>query len=916
MKEIRRKQLPAALVQALGAGVALSVVATSVHAQQAQRVEKIEVTGSNIKRVDQETVAPVEIITRDQIERTGQATVAEVLRNIPSNTGGSFGESFANSFASGAAGISLRGLGQKTTLVLLNGRRTAGYGFAQNLQDSFVDLNSIPSSAVERIEILKDGASAIYGSDAIAGVVNIILRKDYKGLEVGGTVGQFEGKHDYRFNVTGGAGDLARDRWSAFGTFDYYKRDHLLMSESDFGASRDFREYPGGRNFNSLTGGGTWTPLTSTGALSTTVRRAITECEQNGGHLYSAAQAVEAGLLASTSALNTPTNSWCGLDTNKYLSALPGTERYGFLGRVTREFSPSATGYVELGVSRVENFQIFTPPFWAGTTALQQTSAGLRPFTYNANFAPGSAGNPFTTNARFSGNEPEFGTRDQETVSDTVRILAGLTYTIKSWDLDSAVGYSRNEIDQDNLNRQTKTGVSNALGITSAVQPPIPLSTTAQYNLDRPSTNSATLRNSMLANVKREGTSELQFIDTKASTELFKMAGGSMALALGGEYRKEDLNDKPDALASSGEVLGQGITATNASRSNYAFYAEASLPFTRTLEAQIAGRYDHYSDYGSSSTPKVGLKWKAMDSLLLRANWGKGFRAPTLPEISPSVATFFQQVNDPFTGATGVQISGVFAGNPNLVAEKSESTTAGFIFEPNQNFSVGMNYYKIDWKNIVTSQSFQGIVNDDAASRLAGGPGDPRVLRDPTTGQIVTVFNNYINVASTVTDGLDLEARYRINTEMGRWTTRVNVTYVDSFKEDGTQVAGTNGGTNTIPRTRGQLAVDWDYRALSTTFAMNYVRGYAQQLLAGTFFTPMDPRLQTQVYPDRVPSYTTFDVFGKYQITKNLSVSAAVRNLTSEMPPYDPGFSSTFIYDFSMYDLRGRQYSLGLKYTM
>src|SRR4029079_19217327 len=134
-------------------------------------------------RVDQETVAPVDIITREQIDRTGQATVAEVLRNIPANTGGSFSESFTNSFAPAASGISLRGLGQKTTLVLLNGRRVTGFGFAQQLQDTFVDLNSIPASAVERVEILKDGASAIYGSDAIAGVVNIILRKDFHGIE-------------------------------------------------------------------------------------------------------------------------------------------------------------------------------------------------------------------------------------------------------------------------------------------------------------------------------------------------------------------------------------------------------------------------------------------------------------------------------------------------------------------------------------------------------------------------------------------------------------------------------------------------------------------------------------------------------------------------------------------------------------
>ena len=145
-------------------------------------MQRVEITGSNIKRIDAETVAPVEVITREEIERSGQPTIADVLRNLPANTGGSFGESFSNSFAPGAAGISLRGLGQKTTLVLINSRRVTGYGFAQNLQDTFVDLNSIPSSAVERVEILKDGASAIYGSDAIAGVVNIIMRRDYQRL--------------------------------------------------------------------------------------------------------------------------------------------------------------------------------------------------------------------------------------------------------------------------------------------------------------------------------------------------------------------------------------------------------------------------------------------------------------------------------------------------------------------------------------------------------------------------------------------------------------------------------------------------------------------------------------------------------------------------------------------------------------
>ena len=907
MKQIKRKKLPSALVQALGAGVAVSVMATAAHAQQAQRVEKIEVTGSNIKRVDQETVAPVEIITREQIERTGQATVAEVLRNIPANSGGSFGESFSNSFAPGAAGISLRGLGQKTTLVLLNGRRTAGYGFAQNLQDSFVDLNSIPTSAVERIEILKDGASAIYGSDAIAGVVNIILRRDFKGLEVSGQAGYFEGKHDYRFNATAGWGDLSRDRWSAFATLDYYKRDHLMLSETDFGSSRDYRQYPGGRNFQSLTAGGTWRELNPNGSLSNN-HRASSECVQHGGFVLTGPQAVERGLLASTSPLALATNTFCGKDINSQLSALPQTERIGLISRFNKEFSANVSGYAELGLSRVENYQVFTAPLWV-TTALEPVpGAGLRPFAYTANFAPGAAGNPFASNARWIGNIQSFGTRDSELVSDTVRVLAGLTYSFRNWDFDSAVGFSRNEIQSDALNRSLKSGMSAALGIPSTPQPPVPLVTNSAINLDRQSEIPAVVRDSILATIRRESTSELKFVDTKASTELWRMAGGSVGLALGAEFRNEKLNDRPDANAAGGQVLGQGITATDGKRDNYAFYAEASLPLTRAIELSVAGRYDHYSDYGTSTTPKAGIKFRATDAILLRANWGKGFRAPTLPEISPSVATFFVQVNDPVTGLNNVQISGVFAGNPDLKAEESESTTAGIIFEPNQNFSVGVNYYRIDWTNIVLAPDFQGIVDI----------GDPtRVIRDPVTGNIVTVFNNYINASKTLTSGWDLEARLRTNLGVGRLTTRMTLAYVDSFVQDDVEYAGNNGqGTSTLPRTRGQLAFDWDSGPLSATFATNYIRHYREDRLAASFFTPGDPRFQNQVHPTRIPTYVTYDLFAKYQLTRNLSIQGSIINIHNELPFVSAGYDATNNYDVSLFDVRGRQFRLGLTWRM
>ena len=505
--KFRYSPVALAVFAALGSA-GLTPVAAQQAQPQAQSLERVTITGTNIRRTDQETVAPVEIITREQIERSGQPTIADVIRTIPQNLGGSFSESFSNSFAPGASGISLRGLGQKTTLVLLNGRRTSGYGFAQNLQDTFVDFNSIPTSAIERVEILKDGASAIYGSDAIAGVINIILRKDYQGIEAGGSVGFTDGGNDYRANLTMGFGELGKDKFNVFGVFDYYKRDELLMSDIKFGENgRDFRgQEDGGRNLSSLTGGGTWAQGNN--------RRAISECTQYGGQVLNFNQAVQAGLIntgvsgTGNSALNLPNNTWCQYNTNKRLSALPETERFGFLGRGTYDFSSTTQAFAEFGYSKVDTSQTFTAPFFAGTTGLQPTSTGLRPFTYNVTSAPGSAGNPFPANATYQGSNQALGSRDSEISSDTYRALAGLRYQAWGWDFESALGWNKNEVESIGTNRLSKPGTSAAFGVSTAPQPPTPVSTNSSYNLDRPSTTAAAGQ-SMLIDVPRTAESTL-----------------------------------------------------------------------------------------------------------------------------------------------------------------------------------------------------------------------------------------------------------------------------------------------------------------------------------------------------------------------------------------------------------------------
>ena len=388
----RQRQISLAVMALCAGGIAVPAVAQQ---QQPQQMQRVEITGSNIKRIEAETVAPVDVISRQEIERSGQPTIAEVLRNLPANSGSSFSESFSNSFAPGAAGISLRGIGQKTTLVLINGRRVTGYGFAQNLQDTFVDLNAIPSSAVERVEILKDGASAIYGSDAIAGVVNIIMRRDFRGVEATGSVGRASGENDYGATITAGWGDIGTNKFNVFGVLDYYKRGEILFEDTKFGGNRDYRGEAGGRNFNSLFAGGTFRQLTATGGLSTNYQ-AISACKEGA---ITGTEALALG-LTSSAATGAATNTFCPQHTNKLLSALPGTERLGFLGRGTYEISPAMTAFVEVGLGRNKTDQTFTNAGFGSTglaTALDPTAAGLQAYSLAINLAPGVAGNPFTT---------------------------------------------------------------------------------------------------------------------------------------------------------------------------------------------------------------------------------------------------------------------------------------------------------------------------------------------------------------------------------------------------------------------------------------------------------------------------------------------------------------------------------------
>jgi iron complex outermembrane recepter protein len=884
MKQNRRI-LSLAVAQCLATTCAISLTVPQAFAQTsadlaAQKVEKIEVTGSNIKRVDAETVAPVQVITREDIERSGKLTIAEVIRELPTNNN-SFNETFTNSFSPGSSGVSMRGLGMKATLVLINGRRMANYGFAQNLQDTFVDLNSIPTSAIERVEILMDGASAIYGADAIGGVVNIILRKDYKGVQLsasGGT-GSEKGMNEYRASITAGFGDLGRDRFNVLGVLDFYSRDLLLRSERKWTASGDTSEFPGG----SLQGWTAGAATLVTGTINGTTGRMAIAPNCPPGTVRRAATDFDRRRVGQFV---------CARNTADLQTLFPESDRVGFLGRGTFDISERLTAFAEVMYSKNKSFQTFTPTFVPSTQVNQVNGQSL---TTSVVLPVGHINNSDSVARQLQYTFFELGGRNSDIETDAHRALAGIKGSAGTWDWEASVGTAESETKNINYNRINRFLVTPAF--------------VASYNFASPDlAQAAALRITPV----RVAKSKLKAVDFKTSSELMQLPAGPLGFATGFEYRRESLQDRPDAFIASGSVMGQGGTETDGSRNNKAWFGELSVPLLKNVEAQLALRRDDYSDFGSKTSPKVGVKWTVTPQFLLRATSSRGFRAPTLPEVAPSRATAFTGVFDPVLGVPIPSVAATIESNPTLKAETSQSHNFGIVFEPSKNFNVGLDYYNIRINDTIQIPG-QFIVNRAAA-------GDPRyvnrVIRD-AGGNIVAIIVEYVNLDFIETSGIELDTNYSFSALGGKFTLGARYAYIIKFNQvDGpggpvANAVDTNADLiigSSYPRYKGSVSATFRKGAWLTSATYRYVHSTDQVVL----FSP--PLREGGTAPQaRVGAHFDVDLFLSYEGIKNLKLTGSVRNALNKRPPYDPSFSSGI--DFTQFDARGRFFTVGATYT-
>jgi iron complex outermembrane receptor protein len=907
MKKIKRNKLQRALVEALGSGVALALFATAAHAQQPQKGEKIEVTGSNIKRVDTEGPAPVQVITRDEILKSGQRDLAELLRGISAASAGSQLDQTSNSFSNGAQTVSLRGLGSAATLLLVNGRRLTPSAYADpNTGNSTVyNLNAIPLDAIERIEVLKDGASAIYGSDAMAGVVNIILRRDYRGGEASASYSTNRDRMwtNYRGAATLGFGDLSKDKFNVLGSFEHYHRDPVNIKE--------LKNVP----VEDLVRLGAWrTTQSANGFPANYFRENVL-----GNGNFNTFVAFDRNCPAQQVIANR-----CRYDLYNDVNNSFKQDRDSAYFRGTWDVLPHLSAFGEFMYSRVKSDYFSTPPSFSNVISVWGTATGsLR--QYRLILPVGHPDNPTTVPVAAAYTFSDVGRRTSLQTNETYRTLLGLKGTAAGWDFETGLLRMSNQREDQNGGYLYFPSLQAAVNDRS-------------YRVDG-RTNSPEVLARVGTTFAEEGEATVTSWDLRASKELFQMAGGPFAIAAGLEARKEEMKISPDAKIIAGDIVGRGTTAADGDRNVTAFYAEVAVPFMKGLETQLALRTEHYSDFGNSTTPKVGVKWLAAPELALRGTWAKGFRAPALTQISESsVQAFNNGVRDPLRcptfDATNRDCSTSFASyikaNPDLKPEKSDNFTAGFIFSPTRNASVSVDYWNIRRKDQIDRFSSTYIL-----AREAQFPG--AIVRDPNpatwlpgvpnSGPIFAANRQFFNLAETKTSGIDIDASLLNNLgEAGKLNTTFNGTYLISYKyavaktDPLVEQAGTIGGpSDALPRFRGNIASTWSRGPYAVTSRINYVRGWfnggggTATQGGGCFFSPnqlIDPSC-------RVKPWTTWDLGFVYSGIKNLDISLLVRNVQDKTAPFDANYELTTFNGFNpvFHNALGRYFTVGLRYT-
>lgn len=871
---------------ALAALLASAAIPTLVQAQAARgsadasstAVDELVVTGTNIRGAAAKGFNPVQVIGVEEVRTSGKVTVADLLRSISANTGNSTNETSNSGWASGSAGIGLRGLSQKNTLVLLNGRRVANYGFPSNgLSDTFVNLNALPLVAVQRMEVLKDGASAIYGSDAVAGVVNIITRQNFQGVEGGGAFGTSgEGGLDtWRGKLVGGIGDLDQDRFNVLFSVEAYTRDRLDQDERDLTRSGVYTGQPGGR----------WNGWSAKGARFLV--------NGTSAPFLDAAGNCPTGMVRTASApIDGLAGETCAINLSPYTTLIPSTDRYQGYVSGTYRVSDDVELFGEAVYSYIKGASIFgSSPYFTlegGRFALNAATGLAEPVS---NLLP--AANPYNPYGVATPIEYTFfdlGQSLKTNVSKAYRVLGGLRGKNDRFDWEFAAFASASD------ERETvAAGFANRWALADALA-------NGTLNLHQPEETPKAVLDAIRLSTVRPAKSELYGADFKISGELFALPAGPIGYAAGVEYRNESLVSRNPWQIDAGLQIRPAIAAVDGEREVLAGYVEANIPILSTLELQVAGRGDHYSDFGGAFSPKAGVRWRPSDKITLRASASRGFRAPSLSENSASTNISYGTVVDPFDpDLPGSRQSPTFftVGNTDLDPERTRSFNVGAVLTPWRGSLISIDWYKIKLSNLVGTGNTTSIVQGN-------NPAD--VIRD-SRGKLVAVYNRYQNLAELTTSGLDIELGQKLSTQAyGDFTVSTAYTHVFDYRRPVTpggalvNYAGNNRGA-VLPADKATTRLGWRISDLDANLTWYHTSGY-----------DLIPSVAGQ---SRVDAYDQVDLYLGWSGFRTVTLYAKIENIFDQAPPHDANFPGIRApYDFSQYDLRGRYFQVGFDYRL
>lgn len=886
----------------IGLTLTLASYAQETDEEPSRELDKIVVTGYHIKRFGSDGPAPVVVFDQQNFDAAGVNTLSEFARYLPYNAPNS-NRTFGN--ITGTSNFNLRGLGQDETLTLVNGRRVAPFAFAagggpenSGGTELFVDINAIPLAAIERIEILKDGASALYGSEAVAGVVNIILRKHYDGLEFDAAyLSTTEGDHDEAtVSITGGWNSSDT---SLVGTLSYFDRSPLHDRERPYLADLDFSARGGRAPGSPYSSPPTifFTPSQSTFDPACPEEDLVAE-----RHLF-------------------PTGEQCAFNFLQFTDHIVDSERVGGSFLAGHELGEAIALYGELLASRNEYKAEIAPTVLAPSPSV--------PFFFVPSYHPH---NPFEQDIAILYRALDAGQRTSETESTSWRAVVGIEVATAGWDWDASVSWSRNEVDLLQRNYIRGPEFQNALcGLDGTGDFENDFQAAACGGLGGADAqtfynpfglnpvNPPELIEAVTTNTRSGAESGEWSADFLASTDFGLLPGGPIGMAFGAQYRQLELDEQFDPRRFTGEIVGlPPATEIHADRSVWAVFGEAGLPLAETVELQVAARYDHYDDFGGTTNPKIAALWKPRHWLAVRATYGTSFRAPAFRELfDPELLTVGFSYEDPLrcpvTGSNADCNGGIFfiesRGNPDLEPEEGESLLLGFEWTPAtpQGLIVGIDFWRLNHEDRIIQASPQFIIenfpgNSDFITRAPPSE-DDIVLGIP--GPIERAFTPYFNADEIETEGFDVELQYPWSTDAGDdWNLGISYTHTSEYRfvealavESGTNFAGKFFGAP-LPRDRANLTLDWSRGNHGAAAIVHYVGDFESNvnLIEGGFTDTGIPFIVDDWYTLDLQYRYSFEGLGGAELR------LGCQNCTDEDPPL---FNSLAVADSRLHDKRG-----------